>query len=315
MATSLLNCYSQIAVVAHDAGGAEIVSGYIKKNYLQEKCRYSLQGPAVEIFGNKLGAINNESILEILPQCDCLFSATSWDSAHEYTAIKIAKTLGIKTIVFLDHWVNYGQRFIRGNEEVLPEEVWISDKYGLEMARHTFGSKVSNIQVVENPYLSEAGHLIDQATGKIDVSPRIDGGHNALFLSEAISEHALKIYGNERYWGYTQLEALDYLMKNIESLGLNIKILRIRPHPSEGCEKYLTVLNRYSIRIELSMGSSLWDDIAWSNIVLGCNSMAMAASLESKRRVVCVIPPQGGVCKLPHAEIESFVSLIEKSRG
>ena len=104
-------------------------------------------------------------------------------------------------------------------------------------------------------------------------------------------------------------------MKNINCLGLNIKILRIRPHPSEDREKYLTILNKYSIKIELSMGSSLWDDIAWSNIVLGCSSMAMAASLESKRRVVCVIPPQGGACKLPHVEIESFATMVEKSKA
>lgn len=313
MPASPLNQYPQIAVVAHDAGGAEIVSGHIKRAGLHLKCRYSLQGPAVEIFSNKLGPINNEDVLEILPQCDCLFSATSWDSTHEYAAIKLAKALGIKTIVFLDHWVNYGQRFIRGGEEVLPEEVWISDMYGLEMARHAFGSKVSNIRMVENPYLIEANYLINQAARKITISPRIEVGHNALFLSEAISEHALKIYGDEYHWGYTQLDALKYLIKNINSLRFNIQAIRIRPHPSEDREKYLTILNMYPIKIELSAGSSLWDDIAWSNIVLGCNSMAMAASLGTKRRVVSVIPPQGGVCKLPHTEIESLASIVEKS--
>lgn len=310
MANYPLNYYSNIAVVAHDAGGAEIVSGYIKQNNLQEKCRYSLQGPAIEIFCNKLGAIKNEGISEILSQCNCLFSATSWDSPHEYQAIKMAKVLGIKTIVFLDHWVNYSQRFLRDHKEVLPDEIWVSDEFGLKIAKNTFGEKVRSIQVVENPYISEAILLINEASKKIDVNS-IELGDKALFLSEAISEHALKVYGNEHYWGYTQLEALYYLMENIDALGLNIQTLRIRLHPSESPEKFLNVSSQFQIKIELSAGTSLWEDIAWSNIVLGCNSMAMAASLGSKRRVVCVIPPSGGLCKLPQAEIESLSKIIK----
>lgn len=310
MANSPLNYYSYIAVVAHDAGGAEIVSGHIKQNNLQKKCRYSLRGPAIEIFRNKLGAIKNEDISEILSQCNCLFSATSWDSSHEYQAIKMAKVLGIKTIAFLDHWVNYSQRFLRDQKELLPDEIWVSDKFGLKIAKNTFGEKVSSIQVVENPYIAEARLLINEASKKIDIN-NAELGDKALFLSEAISEHALKVYNNEHYWGYTQLEALYYLMENIDALGLNIKVLRIRLHPSESPEKFLKVSSQSQIKIELSTGTSLWEDIAWSNIVLGCNSMAMAASLGSKRRVVCVIPPSGGLCKLPQAEIESLSKIIE----
>jgi hypothetical protein len=311
MADSLLSCFSHIAVVAHDAGGAEIVSGYIKRNNLKKKCRFSLQGPATQIFINKLGAINNESITEVLPKCDCLFSATSWDSSHEYQAIKLAKVLDIKTIAFLDHWVNYSQRFTRGREEILPDEIWISDEYGLELAKNAFGQKIRIIRVVENPYLIEASFMLNEASKKKLPGDINETGNKALFISEAISEHALRVYGDERYWGYTQLEALYYLMDNIDALGMNIQNLRIRPHPSECPEKFLNVSSQSQIKIELSVGTSLWEDIAWSSIVLGCNSMAMAASLGSKRRVVCVIPPSGGLCKLPQAEIESLSKIIE----
>lgn len=312
MFKSPLSRYAQIAVVAHDAGGAEIVSGHIKRNNLKEKCRFSLQGPATKIFLNKLGAINNESIAEILPKCDCLFSATSWDSSHEFQAIKMANALNIATIVFLDHWVNYGQRFIRGREEALPGEIWISDEYGLEIAKNVFGQKVRLIRVVENPYLTEASIILHEARKKKSTGNSIEVGNKALFISEAISEHALKAYGDERYWGYTQLEALHYLMDNIDALGMNIQALRIRPHPSECPEKYLSVLDKYTIKIEISAGCSLWEDIIWSDIVLGCNSMAMTASLGSNRRVVCVIPPQGGLCKLPQAEIELLSKIIKQ---
>ena len=315
MPDSLLDCYPQIAVVAHDAGGAEIVSGYIKRNNLHEKCRYSLKGPAIEIFRNKLDPINNENITKILAQCDCLFSATSWDSTHEFEAIRKAKELGIKTIAFLDHWVNYGQRFIRRGDEVLPEDIWVSDEYGFEIAKNIFGEKIHSIQIVENPYLAEANFMLEEAEKKIALSKEIVTSNNALFLSEAISEHAMKVYGNERYWGYTQLEAFQYFIENIDALGIKIKKIRIRPHPAESVEKFLGVLEKYQFRIEISFSSTLWEDIAWSKIVVGCSSMGMVASLASKRRVVCVIPPQGGLCKLPQTEIELLTKIIEQGKG
>jgi hypothetical protein len=316
MPDSPLNKYSQIAVVAHDAGGAEIVSSYIKKFGLKEKCRYSLQGPAIEIFFNKLGFIDNEDeeIDKILSKCDCLFSSTSWGSSHEYDAIKKANALGIRTIAFLDHWVNYEQRFIRNHEQILPQEIWVSDEYALEIAQYTFGGKVQSILAIENPYLAEAARLLDEANNKNVASTLQITGFTALFLSEAISEHALKVHGDERYWGYTQLEAFQYLMENIDALRLSLKTIRIRPHPSESRDKFLGVLNQFPIRVELSANTSLWEDIAWSDIVFGCNSMAMVASLESNKRVICVIPPDGGACKLPHKKIESLSLMIDSRR-
>ena len=45
----------KILVVSHDAGGAEIISSFIKKNNL--RCFYKLSGPAVNIFKSKIRKI------------------------------------------------------------------------------------------------------------------------------------------------------------------------------------------------------------------------------------------------------------------
>ncbi|MBT6671689.1 MAG: hypothetical protein HOB13_03115, partial [Lentimicrobiaceae bacterium] len=49
-----------IGIISHDAGGAEILSSYVlhQKNL---KFSYALEGPAINIFEQKLGSLNIEN--------------------------------------------------------------------------------------------------------------------------------------------------------------------------------------------------------------------------------------------------------------
>ena len=94
-----------ISIVAHDAGGAEIVSSYIKQKGLD--CLYSLGGPALSIFKRKLGRVRVVSLEESILNSEWVLCGTSWQSNLEWQAIGLAKTQGKKTVAFLDHWINY----------------------------------------------------------------------------------------------------------------------------------------------------------------------------------------------------------------
>ena len=50
-----------IAVISHDAGGAEIISNYIAHENLKFECIFSLSGQSINIFHNNLGALENVS--------------------------------------------------------------------------------------------------------------------------------------------------------------------------------------------------------------------------------------------------------------
>ena len=39
---------------------------------------------------------------------------------------------GKKVISFLDHWVNYQERFTRNNNKYLPDEIWVGEIYFLK---------------------------------------------------------------------------------------------------------------------------------------------------------------------------------------
>src|SRR3989338_8604235 len=102
-----------ILVVAHDAGGAEILSSYVRQKKLD--CIYSLSGPALKIFQQKLGPIKIMPLEEAIIDCDWLLCGTGWQSDFEWLAIRMAKTYHKKVVVFIDHWIYYKERFVKNN--------------------------------------------------------------------------------------------------------------------------------------------------------------------------------------------------------
>ena len=64
---------------------------------------------------------------EGLAVCDEVLCGSSWRSDMEWRAIKSGRQLGKKVTVFLNHWINYQERFIRNGVQHLPDE------YGLGM--------------------------------------------------------------------------------------------------------------------------------------------------------------------------------------
>ena len=99
------NVKPMIAVVSHDAGGAEILSSWLCR--CAEPYCLVLDGPAKEIFRKKCGSKPIIPLHEAITLCDWVLCGTSWQSNIERRAIALAKSEGKKVVAFLDHWVNY----------------------------------------------------------------------------------------------------------------------------------------------------------------------------------------------------------------
>ncbi len=101
-----------ILVVSHDAGGAEILSCWIKHLKIKEKIIYCLKGPAIGIFKKNIGSFENlnEKDIEKI-KIKKIITGTSWDSDIEKKIILYGKKNKIFTCSFLDHWNNYLERF------------------------------------------------------------------------------------------------------------------------------------------------------------------------------------------------------------
>ena len=122
-----------IGVVSHDAGGAEIISSWLKNH--NKEFISCLKGPALDIFSRKFKNLENLEIEQAVTNSDFLLCGSSWKSTIENKALTIAKSKNIKSAVYLDHWVNYEERFIYKEKFVFPDEIWVADKYALKIAK------------------------------------------------------------------------------------------------------------------------------------------------------------------------------------
>jgi len=294
-----------IAVVSHDAGGAEILSSWLHQN--QQPYCLVLGGPAIDIFQRKLGIIEITPLADAIELCDWVLCGTSWQSNLEKQSIVRAKVAGKKVIAFLDHWVNYPERFQLDSVTVLPDEIWVGDVDAKIIAQKIFPE--IKVVLTPNPYFKDLQIELQEIQESSNDSKQC----SVLYVCEPIREHALLAYGNERYWGYTEEDALQFFLKNTDALG-TVSEIKIRPHPSESKSKYAWAKQENSLVTETASTKLLMEQIAEADVVVGCGSMAMVVALLAKKRVISSIPPSGKVCGLPQAEIEHLQVLVTNYR-
>jgi hypothetical protein len=294
-------------IVAHDAGGAEVLASYVARNGLA--CRFVLVGPAIRVFERRLGLVVSMSLEAALAECDDVLCGTSWQSDLEWTAIAAARAAGKPSTAFIDHWGHYRERFIRQGVECLPDEIWVGDSLAETLARTCFPAV--KISLVPNPYFED---IRDQVSALQSAAvPVVEAsGLCVLFVCEPLSEHGLREFGNERHWGYTEFDALRYFFANMHVLGQNITRFVIRPHPSEPEGKYLEIVREFGEMVRIGGGETLLAEVVACDVVVGCESMAMVVGLLAGRRVISCIPPGGKACELPQAEIESMQKLLKQ---
>jgi hypothetical protein len=291
------------AIVAHDAGGAEVLSSYVRQQGLD--CLFSLRGPALGIFERKLGPIENQGLAQTLQGSERLLCGTSWQSDLELEAIQAARDLGKPSAAWLDHWVNYRERFTRLDSVLFPDEVWVSDADALALAREQLPELP--LRQLENPYFLYIRQSLDS---EARIHPVLNGQLSVLYVCEPVREHALMRYGDEMHWGYTEEQALRYFLRHVAVLGAPVGRILIRPHPSEARDKYLAVEKEFNLPIAFSQGHTLAAEVASSDCVVGCSSMAMVVGLIGGKRVISCIPPGGPACALPQSAIEKVQELL-----
>ena len=296
-----------VAIVSHDAGGAEILSSWLLR--CPEQYCLVLDGPAMAVFQKKIGNYKISSLREAIDRCDWVLCGTSWQSNLERQTIALAKTAGKRVVSFLDHWVNYKERFQEQGVTVVPDEIWVGDSDAEKMAKVNFPELP--VVLKPNPYFED----LQIELGKVQITPKDSDECSALYVCEPIREHAQLQHGDERFWGYTEEDALKYFIKNIGAVGINITTIKIRPHPSEGRNKYDWARQAGTLTIEIGGGRALLEEIMEADVVVGCASMAMVVGLLAKKRVICSIPPGGRMCALPQKGIEHLQVLVSNQKS
>jgi hypothetical protein len=246
-----------------------------------------LGGPAVRVFARR---VPDATPLEDEPDVaayDVVVCGSSGTADHERRVVRAARAAGVRSAVWLDHWVNYAMRF-----DLLPDELWVCDEHAARIARETVPGP--GVRVRGNPYLEDVAAEIRALEG-----PR-GAGERVLYATEPTSELARVMTGDPLGWGYEERAALRRYLEQLADA--RPAELRVRHHPAESADKYSALLEEFAVRA--SPGTTLAEDIAWADTVAGCDTMAMVVALAAGRRVVSVIPPGGRPLSLPFGEIE-----------
>ena len=292
-----------IGVVAHDAGGAEIISSHIRRHKLD--CSFCLEGAAVGVIARKLGPVQSLPLKALVERCDWLLCGTSFLSDLEWCAMGLARQASKRCVVVLDHWINYRQRFVRNGEWHWPDEVWVGDALSAKIASETIPEVINTL--VPNDYFLD---ILEELSALPIPDRSQSAGLRVLYVCEPLREDGVALYGDERYWGYTEEEALHYFLSHAHCLGNNIARITIRPHPQEALDKYDWVAEDFDLPLVSGEKKSLLDQIVDCDVVVGCATMAMVVGLLAGKRVVSCIPPGGKTIPLPQAEIENMSLLI-----
>ena len=292
-----------IGVVGHDSGAMEIISSYVRRQGLD--CGFCLEGAAANVVQRKLGSVPLLPLEALVEQCNWLLCGTSSLSDLEWRAIGLARQAGRRCVVVLDHWVNYRQRFSRHGQWHWPDEVWVGDETAARIAREDLPSLKQTL--VPNAYFMD----IQDEINSIPVTPHAPGaGLNILYVCEPLRDACIALYGDERFWGYTEEEAVSYFLSHVDSLGRDISRIVVRPHPNEPLDKYDWVATQFDLPVICGEKKTLLEQIVACDIVVGCATMAMVVGLLARKRVISCIPPGGKTVPLPHREIEDMSPLI-----
>jgi len=295
----------KVLVVSCESGGAQIISSMLRKTG-DSNCFYCLEGPAVNIFRNKLGGLRKAG-LDFIGQADLVLTGTSWMPELERRAIAIARDKKKISVSVLDHWTNYIERFLPptlwknppGNwKEYLPDRIACCDRYARKAAlRLSFPEEI--LTEIPNYYLEDI-------KSDMEKRPRYNpDDFRLLYICEPVRDDLIKTYGDANHWGYDEFTLAAALRDSAEKAAAenkNIKI-RFRPHPNEEKNKYDSYITGCP-PIHVSPNPDLVDDLAWCSAVLGGESMALVAALYAGKTVYSFLPAGSRKkCALPHDEI------------
>lgn len=286
-----MNDLATAAVVAHDAGAANVILAWFAPD--APPAHVYLEGPARKAwqarFGNAPTAFSLEAALD---GAGFALTGSGW-SDLEHRARKAAFAAGMRAVAVIDHWTNYPERFERSGEQILPDEIWVTDKYAEAIASTAF----PGLPVVRQP-----NNYMDEEAAAAGPVPA-DGA--VLWIGEPARTD----------WGRGEpgeFQALNYFVRHRDRLEIPPKaMIYLRPHPSEPAGKYGPWIAAHPGWALMTEGG-LADALAGARWVVGLESAALAIALASGRTAISSLPDWAPACRLPHKDIVRLKDLVVK---
>lgn len=262
-------------IVCRDMGAASIIS----ENENKRNCKYFLKNPAKKFFENKGIISENLNTLEQnIKKSKIVVTGTSWPLDIEYKAIKLAKKYNKKIITYLDHWVNYEERF-NNKKEMFPEIIITTDREAFKLAKKKFPfSKILQKKNLYLEILKKKYKLIRKEKKYI------------LYIDNHLVDIRKNIINNKKYFNHDEKSIFENFVSKIKSHNIKSKQILFRTHPKKKIRESLMVVKKYKSICKISKNNDLIRDIAKSEIVVGWNSMAMYIAHRLGKKVMHILP-------------------------
>ena len=293
-----------LVIVAHDAGAANHILAWIEAGRLDvSNAEFLLDGPARKIF-SKICKHPQESLRKKRYE-RVLIAGSGWSSDLEHEALKFAHKNNIYSISVVDHWVNYRERFTRGNETVLPSEIWVTDEFARDIAVTEFPT--IKIALQSNDY---AEMFVRHVSSLTPSQNNKKSSKNVLYILERVRGEWSLVKGSG------EEECFKFFVESLEKTGLDLHLdITLRPHPSEALDKYDVWgrnTHKKGIDIKINNTDSLIKQVAQSDLVIGIESYALYLAMLSGKPVFSCLPNYAGVCRVPGANIHRISVSMEK---
>lgn len=289
------------AVVSHSAGGADLLSSWIRRN--PGHYRFYLSGPAIDIFSQKLGLDLRSEEMQTAHGVDRILATVSWESDWELQAIGLAQESTTPVVVVLDHWVNFEERYDRLKAYSPPDAIWVSDHKAAELVgKSSFTSPVEVIGNLASLDVVEAVKIQSAGTERLPLRSRV------LFLGENLSRSVNVRAPSKVHERTEELSALKAVVELLFEQADTPTTLRVRPHPTESLHKYATALAEAKAKNLLvePCAKDLVDDLAWASAVYGISSTAMVHAVLCGIPTTTVSPKTRKIFPLAHFPIEKL---------
>ena len=282
----------KILVIAHDAGGGEIIAAYVKANLHKNDFYCYARGPALNVFlreriSCKQVLATRIAIARLIKKhrdVNFVLLGTGWMTKIESFALAEAKLHGLRCAVYLESWSGFRERFgypSKNWKENLPDEIWVGDKPALLLAGKFF--KTIKVRYVPNQYFAYIKKRY-RLLRKNKTKPS-----DILFLSDAVP-------GTEKIFE-------DFLL-HLPPKSKPYDV-RVRFHPADDRSRYDEIITRVSgtIVIKKSKEKDLVRDLSLANVVVGTETVAMVGAVLAGKKTLSIVLLGNKKATLPFAGI------------
>lgn len=197
---------------------------------------------------------------------DLLITGTSVPNGVETSLIAAAKSLGVQSISFIDHWINFSARFLVDNCLELPNMICVIDEKAKKLAVKD-GLPENIISTVGNPYYEWLNKWTPNISRDKFLSQSGFGAksHYILYAPEPLSNLGV----NNKY-KFTEIDGLNLIVDALK-LGDHLsRNLLIKGHPNQDDQIFIDFLSDNSFKnVIYSREVDINEAIYYSDCVLG----------------------------------------------